>query len=79
MFREMEFWIEDVIGGEQIRTKQKKFYKGTPKKWQVLDDNAHDRDQIELMQQATQAPMPEELERYEEAGKVPLYGPIHNE
>jgi len=52
MFVELEYWIEEVIGGDQIRTKKLQFYKGTPKKWQVLDDNAHDRDQIEKMQAA---------------------------
>lgn len=51
-FVELEFWIEGIIGEQQIRTKKVQFYKGTPKKWQVLDDNAHDRDQIEKMQAA---------------------------
>ena len=44
MFVELEYWIEDVIGGNQIKTKQVEFYKGKPKKWQVLDDKAFDRD-----------------------------------
>ena len=41
---ELEYWIEDVIGAEQIKTKKVNLYKGTPKKWQVLDDLAFDRD-----------------------------------
>lgn len=49
IFVELEYWIEDVIGAKQIREKKKDFYKGTPKKWQVLDDAAFDRDQIEKL------------------------------
>ena len=54
-------------------------YKGTIKKWQVLDDYEHDRDQIELMQAAVQAPLPEELEMYAEKHDVPMQLPINNE
>jgi hypothetical protein len=39
-------------------------YKGTVKKWQVLDDSAFDRDQIEKLQAAIRAPLPDELELY---------------
>lgn len=49
IFVELEYWIEDVIGERQIREKKLNFYKGTPKKWQVLDDHAFDRDQVEKM------------------------------
>lgn len=38
MFIELEYWIEDVIGAEQIANQEVKMYKGTPKKWQILDD-----------------------------------------
>jgi len=38
----------------------------------VLDDNAFDREQVEKLQAAVQAPMPEELEMYEANGKVPM-------
>jgi len=40
------------------------FYKGTPKKWQILDDDmvGVPRETIENMQAAVQAPLPEELE-----------------
>ena len=54
-------------------------YKGTVKKWQILDDNAHDRDQIEKMQAAVQAPLPEELEMYKEKHNIPMKLPFNNE
>lgn len=54
-------------------------YKGTVKKWQILDDNAHDRDQIEKMQAAVQAPLPDELEMYQAKHKVPMQLPFSNE
>lgn len=44
VFVELEWWIEDCIGAKQIAEKKMDFYKGTPKKWQVLDDDAFDRD-----------------------------------
>ena len=64
MFAEMEMWIEEIQGERQIRENKVQFYKGTVKKWQVLDDDAFDRDQIEKLQAAVQAPLPEELEMY---------------
>ncbi len=45
--------------------------KGTPKKWQILDDSAFDRDQVEKLQIAARAPLPEELEMYEERHNKP--------
>ena len=39
-------------------------YKGTVKKWQVLDDKTFDRDEVRKMQAAIRAPLPEELELY---------------
>ena len=38
--------------------------KGTPKKWQVLDDEAFDREEIDKMQAAIRAPLAYELEMY---------------
>lgn len=61
---DLEYWIEEVIGKKQITEGKCKFYKGTVKKWQVLDDDAFDRDQVEKLQAAVQAPLPEELEMY---------------
>ena len=46
---EYEYWIEEVIGEKRIREQKFKMYKGTVKKWQVLDDDAFDRDQVELL------------------------------
>lgn len=54
-------------------------YKGTVKKWQILDDNAHDHDQIERMQASVQAPLPEELEMYKEKHSGPMKLPFTNE
>lgn len=79
IFVELEYWIENIIGAKQIREKEIKFYKGTVKKWQILDDNAHDRDQIEKLQAAVQAPLPEELEMYKEKHNVPMKLPFTNE
>ena len=47
-------------------------YKGTVKKWQVLDDSEHEPQQIEKMQSAIQAPLPEELQIYKEKHDVPM-------
>lgn len=44
--------IEEVIGGKRIHEKKFKMYKGQVKKWQILDDAVHDRDQVELLQAA---------------------------
>lgn len=50
MFVDLEYWVEDVIGAKRIAEGKVKAYKGTPKKWQILDDDAFDRDQIEKLQ-----------------------------
>ena len=39
-------------------------YNGTVKKWQVLDDHGFDREEVEKIQAAVKAPLPEELEMY---------------
>jgi hypothetical protein len=69
---ETERWIEDIVGAQQIKEKKLDFYKGTIKKWQILDDAEHDPDQIVKMQAAVQAPLPEELEMYKEKHSVPM-------
>lgn len=76
---EYEYWIEEVIGAKRIQEKKFKMYKGTVKKWQVLDDEAFDRDQVELLQAAVQAPLPEELEMYREKHDKYYVGPVNNE
>jgi hypothetical protein len=79
MFVELEYWIEDLIGAQQIKEKKINMYKGTPKKWQVLDDKAFDRDQVEKIQAAIMAPHPDELEMYEQKHKKPMQLPFNNE
>lgn len=76
---ELEYWIEDVLGEERIRTKKFKMYKGQVKKWQILEDGVHDRDQIEMLQAAVQAPLPEELEMYREKSDKWFFGVVNNE
>ena len=76
---EMEYWIENVIGEKQIREEKFKMYKGQVKKWQVLDDQVHDRDQVELIQAAVQAPLPAELEMYRDKSDKWFIGQINNE
>lgn len=78
IFCELEYWIEDVIGAKQIHDKQIMFYKGTPKKWQILDDDmvGVPRETIENMQAAVQAPLPDELEFNQEKHSVPMQLPF---
>ena len=76
---EFEYWIEDVLGKERITQKKFKMIKGNVKKWQILDDDAFDRDQIEMMQVAAQAPLPEELERYRDQSEKWYIGVVNNE
>jgi len=59
MFVDSEYMIEELIGKHQITQGKVMPYKGTTKKWQVLDDDCFDRDQIEKMQAAVDAPAPE--------------------
>lgn len=47
MIVESEYFVEEVVGKKRIEEKKMGMLKGTPKKWQILDDKAFDRDQIE--------------------------------
>jgi hypothetical protein len=78
IFVELEFLIEEILGKKRIQTKQMSVLKGTPKKWQILDDKAFDREQIEKLQAAARAPLPDELEMYEEKHSKPMQLPINN-
>jgi hypothetical protein len=78
MFVELEYWIEEVIGKTQIVQGKVDAYKGQPKKWQILDDDCFDRDQIEKLQAAADAPMPEQLEMWKEKHNKPIYSPFNN-
>lgn len=49
LFVELEGWVENILGADRIEKKQMKLYKGTTKKWQILDDAVFDRDQIEKL------------------------------
>ena len=76
---ELEYLIEEKIGAKRIADGKMKMYKGTVKKWQVLDDNEHDSEQIEKLQASIQAPLPEELEMYKEKHDKPMTLPVNNE
>ena len=65
MFIELEYWIEEVVGRQNREAGRVATAKGTPKKWQILDDS-FDRDQIEKLQAAADAPMPEQLDMWAE-------------
>jgi S-DNA-T family DNA segregation ATPase FtsK/SpoIIIE len=75
---ELEYMIENVIGYNRIQNKQMNMLKGTPKKWQILDDTAFDREQVEKLQAAARAPLPDELEMWQEKHDQPLTLPITN-
>ena len=79
IFVELEHIIENVIGYDRIQSKQMQMYKGTPKKWQILEDNLYDSDQIVKLQMAARAPMPEELDYYKEKHDKPMQLPITNQ
>lgn len=49
MFVELEHWVEEIYAGKQKKEGTMQFYKGTVKKWQVLDDEFFDREQVEKM------------------------------
>ena len=49
IFVNLEMLIEDVIGQKRIATKSMDMYKGTVKKWQVLDDKVFNREEISKM------------------------------
>ena len=79
MFVEMEYWIEDVVGAKRRHQGEVKAYKGQPKKWQILDDDCFDRDQIEKLQAAVDAPLPEQLEAWKEKHEGAIKAPFNNQ
>jgi len=74
----MEYFIEEILGKERIETGQMDMYKGTVKKWQVLDDEQFSKDQVDKIQSSIKAPISDELEQYEEGNKVKMTLPINN-
>lgn len=49
VFEEIEYLLEDVVCAKEIEEQKIFPYKGTPKKWQLLDDDCFDKDQIEKL------------------------------
>jgi len=49
IFVELEYLIEEVIGYNRIHEKKMGMLKGTPKKWQILDDSCFDREEVEKL------------------------------
>jgi hypothetical protein len=47
-------------------------YKGTVKKWQILDDAVYSRDEIEKMQAACNAPSADQLDAWKEKHNKPM-------
>jgi len=80
MFIELEWWIEEVVGKQRRLQGGVKAYKGTPKKWQVLDDAVFDADQVAKLQGAMDAPLPEQLDAWaEKHGNSFIQAPFNNE
>ncbi len=78
IFVELEYMIENIIGYDRIKSKKMDMLKGTPKKWQILDDKAFDRAEVEKIQAAVRAPLPDELEMYQEKHSKPMQLPATN-
>lgn len=74
----IEYLFEEVLGKERIETKEMDMYKGTVKKWQVLDDEQFTQDQIDKVQNAIKAPISDELDRYADQNNVKMQLPINN-
>lgn len=79
MFVDLEYWIEEVYGKQRIVEGKVDAYKGTTKKWQILDDDCFDRDQIEKLQSATDSPMPDQLDEWKDKHNKPIMAPFNNE
>lgn len=77
-FVELEYWVEEVIGKPRTLNKGVMAYKGTAKKWQILDDDCFDREQIEKLQASVDAPMPEQLEEWAEGSVMKMQAPYNN-
>jgi hypothetical protein len=79
LFLELEYLIENVICkrvSEKGNTYQ--MYKGDPKKWQVLNDEAFDREEIEKVQAAIKAPSPNQLDHNKWNTKKTVSTPFTN-
>ncbi|CAI2375782.1 unnamed protein product [Moneuplotes crassus] len=74
----LEDLLEEVLGKERIETQQMDMYKGTVKKWQVLDDEQFTKDQVDKVQSSIKAPISDELNRYEKQNNIKHPLPINN-
>ena len=79
MYIELRYMVEEIYGKERIVNKEMDMYRGTVKKWQVLDDEGFDRDQIEKIQSAIKAPSPAELEQFKDESLTKMTLPITNQ
>ena len=79
MYIEIQDILENDFNGDRIESKQMNMYKGKAKKWQVLDDQAFSRDQIEKLQTAIKAPTADEMEAWAEQDDTPMTLPITNQ
>lgn len=77
-FLSIEDFIENVLGKERIETQEMDMYKGTVKKWQVLDHEQFTDDQIDKVQNAIKAPLSGQLDKYKEDSDVKHPLPITN-
>lgn len=78
MFNELENILEEVGIKDRIDSQEMDMYKGTVKKWQVLDDQGFSKDQIDKVQSSIKAPSSDELERYKDENEVKMSMPISN-
>jgi hypothetical protein len=77
MFTDLEIMIEESAKN-RIEDKKMEMYRGTTKKWQVLDEQVFSRQEAEKIQSAIQAPSPAELERFKEDSPTIMKLPITN-
>jgi len=75
----LEYIAEEVYFKERVANGYVEAYKGTTKKWQVLDEDVFDRDQIEKIQAACDAPMPDQLEAWQKKHDKVIQAPYNNE
>lgn len=78
MYLELEYFIENTLVEKRRETGRAGMYKGHTKKWQVLDDDAFARDQVEKIQAAVKMPHPAELEQNAELAEASMQLPVNN-
>lgn len=78
MYLEVEYYITEVAGKQRIESQEMDMYKGTVKKWQVLDEQAFTKDQVDKVQSAIKAPSSDELDQFKEESETKMTLPISN-